>query len=498
MPALRSPIRSSRGLVALAAALLLGMFAPGIAHAAPPANDDFDAATAITALPFTAEQNTTEATKAADDPYWCQSYDVRGTVWYRYTATRNVILRATSAGSDRDMILAAHTGLRGELRGVDGACSTGTRYPMTFRVTAGTTYYFMISGYDSPGGALKFSLDEVAPAANDNFAAAQPVAALPFTATPDLSVASFEADEPESSCVYDEQTPSVWYSYTATGDAMSLVPSATGESAAVTVYAGSDITTLRQVACGRDNTWPPAVFRTTPGTTYHLRITATPRNYQQVSFSITEAPAFTPYMIVSPNQPTVFGEAVFQTGSYGSIDGEITASWDFGDGTTAPATKDAVRHQYKTDGTYQVTMRATSADGRTATKTGSVTVETHDVGITKFSVPTSARAGQSKPITVQLANTRYPEKATVTLYRSDGSSWTQVGTSALEVPAHPTHKVQVPFSHTFTPQDAVVGKVSFRAVVSLQYPRQDARPADNEVISIATTVRPAATSAVAN
>ncbi|MGW4214084.1 PKD domain-containing protein [Lentzea sp. NPDC004789] len=494
MPALRS-----RGLVALAAALLLGVFAPGIAHAAPPANDDFDAATAITALPFTAEQNTTEATKAADDPYWCQSYDVRGTVWYRYTATRNAILRATSAGSDRDMILAAHTGLRGELRGVDGACSTGTRYPMTFRVTAGTTYYFMISGYDSPGGALKFSLDEVAPAANDDFAAAQPVAALPFTATPDVSVASFEADEPDSTCVYDEQTPSVWYSYTPTGDAMSLVANATGDSAAVTVYTGNDITTLRQVACVRDSTWPPAVFRTAPGTTYYLRFTATPRNYQQVSFSLTEAPAFTPYMIVTPNRPTVFGEAVFQAGSYGSIDGEITASWDFGDGTTAPATKDAVRHLYKADGTYQVTMRATSADGRTATRTGSVGVETHDVGITKFSVPTSARAGQSKPITVQVANTRYLEKATVTLYRSEGTSWTQVGTSALEVPAHPTRKVQVPFSYTFTPQDAVVGKVSFRAVVSLDYPRQDARPADNEVISLATTVRPAAvTSAVAN
>ena len=181
------------------------------------------------------------------------------------------------------------------------------------------------------------------------------------------------------------------------------------------------------------------------------------------------------------------------------IDDPLTAEWDFGDGAKAPATQDSVQHQYKTDGTYVVTMRATTPDGRTGTSTREVKVETHDVGITKFSVPTSARAGQSKPITVSVGNTRYLEKATVTLYRSDGDSWDQVGQAKLDVPAHPWRTVQVPFSYSFTPEDAAVGKVSFRAVVSLEYPVRDARPADNEVIAIATTVRPASsTTAVAS
>lgn len=485
--------------IAVVAAALLGMLVPGVAHAAPPANDDFDSSTAITALPFTVEQNTSEATKASDDSFWCQPYNVRGSVWFHYTATETGLLRATSAGSDRNMIIAAHTGMRGELRGVENACSTGTRYPMTFRVTAGTTYYFSISGYDSPGGALKFSLDKVAAAANDNFAAAEPIGALPFSAQPDTSVASFEADEPESTCVYDEQKPSVWYSYTPTAAALSVVPKAKGREAAVTVYTGGDITSLSQVACTEGNSWSPVVFRATPGTTYFLRFTAAHTNYDEISVGLSEAPPLDPYMVISSDQLNVFSEVAFHADSYSDVDGDLTVAWDFGDGTTAPATKGGVTHQYRTDGTYQVTMHASTDDGRTATRTSPVKIETHDVGITKFTVPASARAGQSKPITVHVANTRYLEKATVTLYKSNDSSWTEVGRSELEVPAHPTRKVQFPFSYTFTPQDAMVGKVTFRAVVSLDYPVRDNRLVDNEVIAIATTVRPAAvTNAVAN
>ncbi len=480
--------------LAVVAAVALGMITPGVAHAAPPANDDFDASVPITALPFTVEQNTAEATESADDPFWCQPYDIQGSVWFHYTAAETGLLRATSAGSDRSMIIAAHTGLRGELRGVDNACSTGERYPMTFRVTAGTTYHFMISGYGSPGGALKFSLDRVAPAANDAFAAAAPVGALPFSARPDLSVASFEADEPESTCVHDESKPSVWYSYTPTGDPLSVVPRATGTEAAVTVYTGADLAHLAQVTCSQGNSWSPAVFRAAPGTTYYLRFTAAHTNYgAPVSVALAEAPPLNPYLPISSDQLNVFSEVVFKADSSSDIDGDLTTSWDFGDGTTAAATKDSVRHQYRADGTYQVALRAATDDGRTATKTYPLRIETHDVGITKLTVPSSARAGQSKPITVHVANTRYAEHATVTLYRSEGGSWREVGLSELEIPAHPTRKVQVPFSYTFTPQDAVTGKVAFRAVVSLSYPVRDHRPADNEVISVATTVSAAAT-----
>ncbi len=477
---------SARSL-AVAAAVLVGVLVPGVAHAAPPSNDDFSTSTEVTALPFSDEQDLTGATRAPDDPYWCQT-SVDRSVWYSYTPTEDVLLRATTAGSSQSMIMSANTGLRGELRGVDEACSTGASSPITFPAKAGTTYHFAAGGY---GGTLRFALDRVAPAPNDDFAQAQPVT-LPFTAQPDVTVASFEADEPESTCVHEEQRPSVWYSYTAPSEALSVVPRVQGSTAAVTVYTGGDIAALTQVACADGNTWQGAVFRATPGTTYYLRFTAAHRNYQPISVSLTEAPPLRPYMGLSGNGNTVYSDVVLHPGSNNSADGALTAEWNFGDGTTLPAQKGSVSHRYQADGTYQVTMKATSDDGRTATVTGEIKIETHDVGITKFVVPTSARTGESKPITVHVANTRYLEKTTVTLYRSNGSSWNEVGKLTLDVAAHPTRKVQFPFSYTFTHEDAAMGKVAFRAVTSLQYPVQDARALDNEVISIATTVRPAA------
>ncbi|MCR3749803.1 PKD domain-containing protein [Lentzea californiensis] len=477
---------SARSL-AVAAAVLVGVLVPGVAHAAPPSNDDFSTSTQVTTLPFSDTQDISGATRAADDPSWCQT-SIERSVWYSYTPAEDVILRATTAGSSQSMIMSANTGLRGEMRGVDEACSTGASSPITFRAKAGTTYHFLAGYY---GGTLKFALDTVAPAPNDHFAQAQPVA-LPFTAQPDVSVASFEADEPESTCVYEEQRPSVWYSYTAPAEALSVVPKVQGNTSAVTVYTGSDIAGLTQVTCADGNVSQRAVFRTTPGTTYYLRFTAAHRTYQPISVSLAEAPPLQPYMGLSGNGNTVYSDVVLNPGSNNPVDGELTAEWNFGDGTTLPAQKGSVSHRYQADGTYQVTMKATSVDGRTATVTGEIKIETHDVGITKFVVPTSARAGQSKPITVHVANTRYLEKTTVTLYRSNGSSWDEVGKLTLDVAAHPTRKVQFPFSYTFTPEDAAMGKVAFRAVTSLQYPARDARALDNEVISIATTVRPAA------
>ncbi|WP_170155256.1 hypothetical protein [Lentzea atacamensis] len=50
-----------------------------------------------------------------------------------------------------------------------------------------------------------------------------------------------------------------------------------------------------------------------------------------------------------------------------------------------------------------------------------------------------------------------------------------------------------PFAYTFTPEGAARGKANFRVTVSLPYPSWDALPLDNEAISTATTVLPAAT-----
>ncbi|WP_170166553.1 hypothetical protein [Lentzea atacamensis] len=91
--------------IAVVAAVALGMITPGVAHAAPPANDDFDASTAITALPFTTQVDRTEATRALDDPANCVQRPAEGSVWFHHTATENGIVRVSTDGSDLDVKL---------------------------------------------------------------------------------------------------------------------------------------------------------------------------------------------------------------------------------------------------------------------------------------------------------------------------------------------------------------------------------------------------------
>jgi len=382
------------------------------------------------------------------------------------------------------------------LQGVADGCDAGTGSAVTFRATAGTTYSFMVAGIEAPGGALSFALDTIAPAANDAFAHAEPVTALPFTRQPDLSVASVEAGEPESSCVDDEGLPSIWYSYRASDAARSVTARVQGTDAAVTVYAGNSLPELTQVACDR-NPYEPTAFRANPGTGYAIRVTGAHQSFGPFQLYLDEAPPLQPNVSVSPSTPTVFDNVGFSVSSWNSIDKPLGGTWDFGDGTTAPVGSETVYHRYAADGVYPATLHATSPDGRTATVTRSLTVTTHDVGIAKFAVPASARQGDSKPISVDVTNTRYTETVTVVLSKRSTDYWTEVAKLTLQVPARATGKVRFPFAYTFTPDDALVGKVAFRAEVDLQYPSTDARPADNEAISIATTVKPPATRIVA-
>ncbi|MGM1061954.1 PKD domain-containing protein [Saccharothrix sp. Mg75] len=466
---------------------LFAVLTTGVAHAEPPSNDDFDHSTAVTALPFTTTQDTSEATGADDDPSWCQFYDVEGGVWFHHTATEDGYLRATTVGSDHSTVLSANTGERGNLRAADQACDIGSDATITFRAAAGTTYHFFVAGYSVTGGALSFALHPVPAAANDAFTAAEPVTALPFTARPDLSTATFEADEPESDCVYAETVPSVWYSYTPSART-SVTARVEHDDVVVSVYTGASPPELTEVTCKSYSYDDPTTFGATAGTTYYLRVTGPRQSTRPTALHLAEAPPLRPYIGRSTSEPSVYDDVHFTVESNNRDEEPLSATWDFGDGTTAPATTGGVRHRYTADGVYTVTIVVTSPDGRTATASSRVEVVTHDVGITRFDVPSSARQGETRTIKVHVANTRHPETATVVLYKRTRDYWTEVGTTTLHVPAHPTRKVQFPFAHTFTPDDALVGKVAFRAQVTLPYPVRDARPMDNEVISIATTV----------
>src|SRR5689334_12572779 len=100
------------GLTAIALAVA-AVFAPAVAHAAP-AGDDFDSATEITALPHSTTLDTTGSTQADDDPNPCYFWG-EGSVWQKYTAPSDGLLRVSARRGTWGSMLAVYTGQRGAL-----------------------------------------------------------------------------------------------------------------------------------------------------------------------------------------------------------------------------------------------------------------------------------------------------------------------------------------------------------------------------------------------
>jgi hypothetical protein len=83
---------------------------------------------------------------------------------------------------------------------------------------------------------------------------------------------------------------------------------------------------------------------------------------------------------------------------------------------------------------------------------------------------------------VNIQNKRYSDYVQVTLYKGlPGGGEQVIGTLTIYVPAKAKQATIFKFSYTFTPGDAKIGKVTFRAVATLVN-GQDAFPLDNTAI----------------
>lgn len=134
---------------------------PSVASQGAPANDGFGRALDITALPFTHNVNTSEATTANDDPVGddtCGFGSIDGrTVWYRFSPTENIRINASTVGSDYDPNVFVYTGRRGDLTRI--TCNF-LPASMTFDALAGETYFILVGSPEGePGGNLVFKVD---------------------------------------------------------------------------------------------------------------------------------------------------------------------------------------------------------------------------------------------------------------------------------------------------------------------------------------------------
>jgi PKD repeat protein len=252
-------------------------------------------------------------------------------------------------------------------------------------------------------------------------------------------------------------------------------------------YSGNSLTGLTEMGCAFDGNM--LTFHVDAGTTYYFQV-GNLYPWEQggsIQFHLDIAPQPVSGFGFSILDPSVFDNIQFCDTSFDP--GEVSLqsySWDFGDGATSM--ENCAFHQYARDGDYTVQHSVTTADGRTASSSQVVHVRTHDVSVSKVLAPRSAKVGQTKTITVSLRNTHYSETVLIELYRSIPGGFELISSSTQIVPVRRSNRTtQVTFRYTFTQQDAQIGKVTFKTIVTLEG-SNDAFLADNEAISLPPTV----------
>ena len=129
------------------------------AYALP--NDNCASAAVATQLPYSDRAGTMAATTETSDPTPKTGSESRArSVWYKLTAPTTGNLLVTTSGSSYDTILSAFTGTCGTFTQV-ASNDDGAYYDLTSQlllpVTAGTTYWFMVTAYSGDGGVLAFA-----------------------------------------------------------------------------------------------------------------------------------------------------------------------------------------------------------------------------------------------------------------------------------------------------------------------------------------------------
>jgi hypothetical protein len=234
----------------------------------------------------------------------------------------------------------------------------------------------------------------------------------------------------------------------------------------------------------RHTSHDPAIFATAPGETYYVRVAVGIYGATPLSLRLSDAPQIKPVVSWTlPERPGVFDQVRF-----GIDPGDPAGRWlsggeaRFGDGTSAviPAVpgQAEVSHRYAADGEYELTITGRTADGRSGTSTQTVKIETHDVTVAKIAAPATAKVGETGYLEVSVTNTRYDEDVVVELLRRGANGYySVVGTVRQHVAKDGT--AVVPFTYTYSADDAALGKATLKARVRLDG-REDDNPADNE------------------
>jgi PKD repeat protein len=455
----------------------------------PPQNDNRDSARFIPSLPFFDSTDVTNATIEPGEPRSACHDTIAAptrTVWYFYSqnAPGTVQLTARLFGPAPG-IVSAYFASADTLIAVGCNSNFG---PVTFNADSGSGVFFQVSDSAGAAGPTVFSLQQDTiipppppppppPVGNDNFADAVAAPGVPFTATAVFDAATREPFEP-AFCFFQSRT--VWYRFTPTVTQAVTVGLQAPFFDGLTVYQGTSLNNLGFLRC-TSSFGGPATFTAVAGQTYYFQVGSDQPGTATFSLQPPPPAAF----FTQPFDPSSFDLVQFFDQSFDPAGiGIQTQQWSFGDGATGTGFNPT--HRYAADGDYQVSLTVTTFDGRTGSTTRTLQVRTHDVAITRFATPSSGMSGKTSKISVDIRSNRLPETVQVELFKSVPGGYQLVATSTQTLPTR-NRVTSVAFSYTFTADDAVVGKVTFRAVALLVNAR-DALPADNEAIGSPTKV----------
>jgi Ca2+-binding RTX toxin-like protein len=339
------------------------------ASALPPANDNFASATVITSLPFNDSVDITEATTEAGEPQLCGAAQ---TVWYAFTPTSDVVVRADPIGSSFfNTNLSIYQAVGPGLSDLSWLGCGSFGFPVVFDARAGTTYYVQGGSVFGGGATLDVHLEVVPPPPNDDFANAIPITTVPFSDTQDITGATTQAGEPPSSCFFGVLRNTVWYSFTPTNSGSISVETESGFSAGHAVYSGDSLGSLTELGCNPFGGF--VTFHAEAGTTYYFQ--ATPGGLGLLQLNVVVTPPPVAGFGYGPGDPSIFDTVQFQDFSNDPAGVGIgSQAWDFGDGATA--TGCCPTHRYPADGDYPVQLTVTTFDGRTASTSRVVQVRT--------------------------------------------------------------------------------------------------------------------------
>jgi hypothetical protein len=235
----------------------------------PPANDLIENAIPITAVPFTNTQDSTDATVSpTDPPAACGLGTSSYSLWYTYTAPAEGAIKIVT--SSTATFATPHATV---YSGSPGALTQLGCQPIV-TVTAGTTYYVMLSVPGCCFGPFTIDVGEAHPPANDLIEHATIIDQLPFHTTQDSADATRSASDPPSACIGGD-VPTLWYTFTASGDGLVQAVTSGGFTTFLTLYAGQP-DALTPVGC----TFGGAArsFDVTKGSTYYVAVTALQRD----------------------------------------------------------------------------------------------------------------------------------------------------------------------------------------------------------------------------